>query len=121
MQTVFVSKKLEPDLKPREGKPSIANQRCVVYHFVCILCDADYVGLTARHLFQCVTEHKNSVIGNHFHEVHGRRDCLNESHFKILRKCQGKFDCLVFEMLHIKKFKPNVNVQMDFIGAKRFV
>ena len=48
-------------------------------------------------LFQRVVEHKNSAIGKHFHEVHGRRDRLNESYFKILRKCQGKFDCLVFE------------------------
>ena len=85
------------------------------------LCDADYVGYTARHLFQRVAEHKNSAIGKHFCEAHGRRDRLNESHFKILRKCQGKFDCLVFEMLYIKKFKPNLNVQSDSIRAKRFV
>ena len=52
---------------------------------------------------------------------HGRRDRLNESHFKILRKGQGKFDCLVFEMLYIKKFKPNLNVQSDSIRAKLFV
>ena len=52
LQPVFVSKKLEQDLKPREAKPSIVNQRCVVYRFVCDLCDADYVGYTARHLFQ---------------------------------------------------------------------
>ena len=76
---------------------------------------------TARHLFQRVTEHKNSAIGNHFHEAHGRRDLLNESHFKILRKCQGKFDSLVFEMLYIKKFKPNLNVQTDSIHPKLFV
>ena len=44
LQPVFVSKKLEQDLKPREAKPSIVNQRCFVYHFVCDLCDADYVG-----------------------------------------------------------------------------
>ena len=55
------------------------------------------------------------------HEAHGRRDLLNESHFKVLRKCQGKFDCLVFEMLYIKKFKPNLNVQTGSIRAKRFV
>ena len=79
------------------------------------------VGYTARHLFQRVTEHKNSAIGNNFHEAHGRRDLLNESHFKILRKCLGKFDCLVFEMLFINKFKPNLNVQTDSIGAKLFV
>ena len=41
--------------------------------------------------------------------------------FKILRKCQGKFDCLVFEMLYIKKFKPKLNVQTDSIRAKHFV
>ena len=121
LQPVFVSKKLEQDLKPKEAKPSIVNQQCVVYRFVCDLCDADYVGYTARHLFQRVAEHKNSAIGKHFHEAHGRRDRLNESHSKILRKCQGKFDCLVFEMLYIKKFKPNLNVQSDSIRAKLFV
>ena len=30
-------------------------------------------------------------------------DLLNKSRFNILRKCQGKFDCLVFEMLYIKE------------------
>ena len=53
------------------------------------------------YLFQRVAEHKNSAIGKLFHEAHGRRDRLNKSHFKILRKRQGKFDCLVFEMLYI--------------------
>ena len=120
LQPVFVSRKLEQDLKPREAKPSIVDQRCVVYHLICDLCDADYVGYTARHLFQRVTEHKNSAIGHHFHEAHGRRDLFNASHFKILRKCQGKFDCLVFELLYIKKFKPNLNVQPDSIRAKPF-
>ena len=52
LQPVFVSKKLEQDLKPREAKPSIVNQRCVVYHFICDLCDADYVGYTARQLMK---------------------------------------------------------------------
>ena len=31
------------------------------------------------------------------------------------------FDCLAFEMLYIKKLKPNLNVQADSIRAKRFV
>ena len=95
LQPVFISKKLEQDLKPKEAKQSIVNQQCVVYHFVCDLCGADYVGYTARHHFQRVPEHKNSAIGKHFHDAHGRSDLLNESHFKIQRKCQGKFDCLI--------------------------
>jgi len=47
LQPVFVSKKLGQHLKPKEMKPSIVNKQCVVYHFSCYLCDADY-----RHLKQ---------------------------------------------------------------------
>ena len=45
---------------------------------------------------------------------------LRESQFTVLRKCQSKFDCLVFEMLFIKKLKPNLNIQTDSIRAKLF-
>ena len=41
--------------------------------------------------------------------------------FKVLKKGQSKFDCLVFEMLYIKRLKPNLNVQADSIRAKLFV
>ena len=37
LQPVFMSKKLEQDDKPKEAKPSIVNQQCIVYHFVCDL------------------------------------------------------------------------------------
>ena len=47
LQPIFVSKKLEQDLKLKEIKPSIASQHCVVYKFKCDLYDADYVGYTA--------------------------------------------------------------------------
>ena len=36
LQPVFVSKKLEQDLRPKEAKPSIVNQQCVVYHLYAI-------------------------------------------------------------------------------------
>ena len=102
-------------------KPSIVNLQCVVYSFTCDLCDADYVGYTARHLHQRIAEHKNSAIGRHFLEAHGNNNLLRESQFTVLRKCQSKFDCLVFEMLFIKKLKPNLNIQTDSIRAKLFV
>ena len=117
-----MSKKLGQDLKPKEIKPLIVNQQCVVYHFSCDLCDADYVGCTARHLHQRIAQHKNSAIGKHlFREAHGSKNLLKESQFRVLRKCQGKFDCLVFEMLWIKNLKPNLNIQTDSIRAKLFV
>ena len=35
------------DVKPKEIKPSVVSQQCVVYKFARDLCDADYVGYTA--------------------------------------------------------------------------
>ena len=111
LQPVFVSKKLGQDLKPKEIKPSVVNRQCVVSLFSCDLCVADYVGYTARHLHQHISEHKNSAIGRHFLEAHGNNNLLKENQFTVLRKCQNKFDCLVFEMLFIKILKPNLNTQ----------
>ena len=44
IQPVFISRKLNEDLKFREVKPAIVNQQCLVYQFQCNLCDAGYVG-----------------------------------------------------------------------------
>ena len=38
-QPVFLSKKLEDELKITEKKPSIVNQQRVVYQFKCSFCD----------------------------------------------------------------------------------
>ena len=119
IQPVSVSKKFGQDLKPKEVKSSILNQQCVVY-FSCDLCDAVYIGYTARHLHQRIAEHKNSAIGKNLLAAHGGKNLLKESQFRVLRKCQGKFDCLVFEMLWIKNLKHNLNIQTDSIRAKRF-
>ena len=69
-----MSTKLEQDLKPKEIKPSIVSQHCVVYKFACDLCDADYFSYTARHLHRRIAEHKYSAIGNHLLEVHGNKN-----------------------------------------------
>ena len=61
LQPIFESKIFEQDVKPKESKPSTVSQQCAVYKFACYLCDANYVGYTARHLHQCNIEHKYSV------------------------------------------------------------
>ena len=45
--------------------------------------------------------------------------CLSEQ-FHVLTKCTNKFDCLIKEMLFIRKLKPSLNVQTDSICAKVF-
>ena len=84
-------------------------------------CDADYIGYTARHLHERIAEHKYSAIGKHFLGAHGDKNLLNEGQFCILKKSHGKFDCLIYEMLFIKKLRPSLNTQSDSISAKLFV
>ena len=120
VQPVYVSKKIKGHFKPKEHKPPIVNQQNVVYHYKCGLCDTDYVGFTCRHLHQRVDEHKRSTIGYHVKDEHGGDPDSIGSNFEILKKCQNKLDCLIFEMLFIRKLKPKLNKQNDSIRAKLF-
>ena len=87
VQPVFVSQKIEWDLKLREAKPPIVNQQCLVYKFQCDLCDAGYVGFTRRHLHQRVEKHKNSSssIGKHFRDKHSLAPKDLTKNFSVLK------------------------------------
>ena len=98
---------------------SFVNQ-CVVYHFVRDLYNADYVGSTAWHLFQCAAEHKNSA-SIFMKRMKGAIFWMRAILTFWESANESKFDCLVFEKLYIRKFKPNLNVQTDSIHAKLFV
>ena len=71
IKPVFTSRKLSQTVK--ENKPPIVNTQCVVYSFQCDLCDANYVGFTARHLHQRISEHCYSTIGKHLETQHGNK------------------------------------------------
>ena len=118
---VYTSRKIKDQIKVKEGNPPLVNQQCAVYHFQCRLCDASYVGYTCRHLHQRIEEHKRLAIGNHLKGQYNTAPYDIARGFKILRKCQNKLDCLIFEMLFIKELKPSLNEQCDSIRAKLFV
>ena len=73
-----------------------------------------------HHLFQRIADHQYSAIGRHLRDAHGNIDLLNESQFRILKKCSTKWDCLVHEMLYMRAMRPNLNTQSDSIRAKLF-
>ena len=106
----------------REPKPPLVNQQRVVYNYQCDLCDAEYVGYTGRHLHQRFDEHRFSAIGKYLKNDHGIKTIgdLN-SYFFVLKKCNGTLDCLIYEMLFIKKKKPILNTQSDSIRVKLFI
>ena len=120
IQSVFISRKIENDVKIQEKKPPLINQQSAVYRSKCDLCDASYVGFTRRHLYQRVSEHQSSTIGNHLKMEHNIEPRNLEGRFTILRKCKTKLDCLIYEMLYITDLKPNLYTQSDSIRAKLF-
>ena len=53
-------------------------------------------GLLLHYHSQRIEEHKGSAIGNHLKEEHDIAPVDIAQFFKILKKCQSKFDCLIF-------------------------
>ena len=83
------------------------------------------MGYTRGHLHERLDGHKrksSSIIYKHYHLQHNDRipqQFLEQFH--VLVKCTNKFDCLIHEMLVIRKLKPELNMQTDSICAKVFL
>ena len=86
------------------------------------LCDTDYVGYRGRQLHQRIAcGAQKFSVARHILEAHGNNNLLKRNPTKSLRKWQGKFSGLFFEMLLIKNLKANLIIQTDSMHAKRFV
>ena len=72
-------------------------------------------------MHQRIDEHRNSAIGRHVKKMHGEDAERIINCFSVLRKYQGKYDCLLYEMQYIKEHKPSLNTKSDPIQAKVFV
>ena len=60
-------------------------------------------------------EHQYSAIGKHRWEEHGLQNKIPDQCFTILKKCETKFDCLIYEMMFIKEKSPSLNTQTDSV------
>ena len=81
------------------------------------------IGYTSRHLHLRIEEHKYPVIGKHLKDKHNQRSNNLHEQFTTLKKCRGniKFECLIYEMLLIRKKRPTLNTQNDSIPAKLYI
>ena len=75
---------------------------------------------TRQRPFQRNHEHKQSAIGKHRRVAHNHRNNDIQEQFTILKKCRGKFECLIYEMLFIQKKKPKLSTQSESIKVKLF-
>ena len=119
IQLVFVSDKIQWELKVHGIKPPIVNQQRVIYKFQCDLSDASFVSYV---YCQRMAQHtkQSSSTGKHFNNKHFIAPKDVYRHFSVLRKCLNKFNCLVHEMLLIRELTPSLNVQSDSIQANLF-
>ena len=69
-----------------------------------------------------VEEHKHSVIGKHFDDERDLRPLKvrPNANFFFFYKCRRKLVCLIFENLLMRKKRPKLNTQSDFIRLKIF-
>ena len=104
LQPIFISGKLEQDLKPRVIKPPIVKQQCVVYSFTCDLCDSYNVGFTARLLLNELLYIKTLPSVNTLREPMEIQTSSEKASFVFQKKCQ---DCLVYEMLFVEERNPS--------------
>ena len=77
-------------------------------------------GFFGNLIFQRTEEHKHSAIGKHLRDAHNQRNKDLQEQFTTLKKCRGKFEYLIYEMLFIQEVKPELNTQSDSIKAKLF-
>ena len=56
------------------------------------------IGYTSCHLLLRTDKHRYSVTGKHLKEKRQQEPTNLQVRFKILQKCQGKFECLIYEM-----------------------
>ena len=120
IRPVFTSRKIENELRVCEEKPALLSRQCVVYIFECDSCEANYVGYTCRHLHQRTDEHKRKGSAIHSHVTQNHQKPVSENDFKVLKKCKDKYDCLVHEMLAIRRIKPTLNTMSDSIRSRLF-
>ena len=93
-------------MKLRSGKTSrllCVNNAWFIHFSVACVMQAMSATRADTYTGQRIEEHKGSAIGNHLREQHDIEPEDIAQSFPILRKCQNKCDCLIFEMLFLSK------------------
>ena len=133
--------RIKDEIKVREDKPPLVNQQCMVYSFQCGLCDdgsrmkisclfwvnnawcihfslaCAMLTMLAAHADTYTKELKNTKdqqLENHLRELQDMEPEEIAQSFWILRKCQNKFECLIFEMFFYQRTETNAKQTVRF-------
>ena len=114
VKLVFTSDKLRQTFSYKDSYPSVLSSK-VVYKFVCVSCNASYVGQTHQHLTTRIDEHFGKDKKSHIYQhLTSSVDCLNACSrdcFSILDTARTKHQLCIKESLFISWLKPTLNNQ----------
>ena len=99
----------------------INNALCIIFSVTCLMCVMQVMSITPPDTFNSVLKDTRVNSRQPTQRAAQYGPSLHCCCFNILRKCQNKLVCLIFETLFIKELKPNLNKQCDSIRAKLFV
>ena len=91
----------------------------VVYKFVCLGCNAFYIGQTTRHLSTRIKEHLEKVkklyILKHIDQNHHCKSLSVPDCFQIIDSASSKFRFKLKEAMHITWTKPSLNRRLNHV------
>ena len=119
---VFTNNNTISTLFPFKDKIPDKLQSFVCYHYKCIICKNDYVGITTCNLGKRIAEHAgvsertgkekatitNSAIFQHRQRT---RHPIQETSFKIIGRARTEQELLTLEALKIRSISPKLNIQ----------
>ena len=116
---VFTSHKIKSLFSFKDTIPSDLKS-LVVYKFVCAGCNSCYIGETTRHLTTRIKEHTTSDKNSHIYKHLQNANCKSKytrSCFTILDKANTPFSLKLKEALYIRKYKPDLNKQIQHFNS----
>ena len=112
IQPVFTSRKLQQLVTAPVQKDPLVSRSRVVYDYHCA-CDMHYVGFTARHLHQRVSEHQRSTSAIWTH-CRASSCAFDSERFSIIAKCSSQYECQVREAIEIYFRRPALNRKEEY-------
>ena len=121
---VFTNTRTIASLFPFKDRIPDKLQSYVYYHYQCVICKNDYVGITTCNLGKRIAEHqgvsertgkrKQDVINSAIYEHRKQtRHPIQDAAFKIIGRSRTKNELLTLEALKIHTMKPKLNQQLS--------
>ena len=122
---VFIPLKIGSYFSTKDMVPRLLKSH-VVYRFVCLGCNAKYIGFTTRHLGTRVAEHLNvdrceTAISQHLRESVSCKALCNHDCFAIINHGSTKASLKIKEALHIAEETPELNALVRHDDVLRFM